>query len=108
MDLLNTLKKYFPYSFGAKELKDLIIKIIVYVVAGVVIGTVASVDVTDLSDIQLWYGKQYQVLLGDTTQLGYKIQCMKSAIAKLEHYQQGILDVTFTTYPDQVPFRPFS
>jgi hypothetical protein len=43
MDLLNTLKKYFPYSFGAKELKDLIIKIIVYVVAGIVIGTVASV-----------------------------------------------------------------
>ena len=43
MDLLNTLKKYFPYSFGAKELKDLIIKIIVYVVVGVVIGTVASI-----------------------------------------------------------------
>lgn len=40
---MDMLKKYFPYSFGAKELKDLIIKIIVYVVAGVVIGTVASV-----------------------------------------------------------------
>ena len=40
---MDMLKKYFHYSFGAKELKDLIIKIIVYVVAGVVIGTVASV-----------------------------------------------------------------
>lgn len=73
-----------------------------------VIGTVASVDVTDLNDIQIWwFGQQYQVLLGDTTQLGYKIQCMKSAIDKLEDYQQGILDVSFTTYPDQVPFRQF-
>lgn len=40
---MDMLKKYFPYSFGAKDLKDLIIKIIVYVVVGVVIGTVASI-----------------------------------------------------------------
>ena len=92
---------------GASRLSAAL-SILQYLEDNSVIGTVASVDVTDLSDIQLWYGKQYQVLLGDTTQLGYKIQCMKSAIAKLEHYQQGILDVTFTTYPDQVPFRPFS
>lgn len=72
-----------------------------------IIGTIASVDVTDLNDIQLWYGQQYQVLLGDTTELGYKIRCMKTAIAQLEDYQEGILDVTFTTYPDQVPLRKF-
>lgn len=71
------------------------------------IGTIASVDVTDLSNIRIWYGQQYEVLLGDTTQLGYKIQCMKSAIDQLEDYQEGILDVSFTTYPDEIPFRPF-
>lgn len=83
------------------------LSILQYLEDNSIIGAVASVDVTDLNDIQLWYGQQYQVLLGDTTQLGYKIQCMKSAIAKLEDYQEGILDVTFTTYPDQVPFRQF-
>lgn len=92
---------------GASRLSAAL-SILQYLEDNSIIGTVASVDVSDLSDIQLWYGQQYQVLLGDTTQLGYKIQCMKSAIAKLENYQEGILDVTFTTYPDQVPFRPFS
>lgn len=40
---MDMLKKYFPYSFGAKDLKELIIKIIVYVVVGVVVGTVCSI-----------------------------------------------------------------
>lgn len=83
------------------------LSILQYLEDNSIIGTVASVDVTDLNNIQLWYGQQYQVLLGDTTQLGYKIQCMKTAIGKLEDYQEGILDVSFTTYPDQVPFRQF-
>lgn len=83
------------------------LSILQYLEDNSIIGTVASVDVTELGDIQLWYGQQYKVLLGDTTQLGYKIQCMKSAIEKLEDYQQGILDVTFTTYPDEIRFSKF-
>ena len=35
---MDMLKKFFPYSFGAAEVKDLVIKIIVYVVAGAVVG----------------------------------------------------------------------
>lgn len=37
---MDTLKKFFPYSFGAKEVKDLVVKIIVYVLAAVVVGVV--------------------------------------------------------------------
>ena len=84
-----------------------VLSILQYLEDNCIIGTIASVDVSDLNNIQIWYGQQYQVLLGDTTQLGYKIQCMKSAINELEDYQQGILDVSFTTYPDTVPFRQF-
>ncbi len=40
---MDMLKKYFPYSFGAKDLTALIIKVIVYFVAGVIVGTIASV-----------------------------------------------------------------
>lgn len=83
------------------------LSILQYLEDNSIIGTVASVDVTDLNDIRLWYGQQYEVRLGDTTQLGYKIQCMKSAIAKLEDYQQGILDVSFTTYPNDIKFSKF-
>lgn len=35
-----TLKKIFSYSFGAADLKALIIKIVVYIVAGFVAGLV--------------------------------------------------------------------
>ena len=83
------------------------LSILQYLEGESIIGQVVSVDVTDLTDIQLWYGQQYQVLLGDTTELGYKISFMKRAIEGLEDYQQGILDVTFTTYPDQVKFKQF-
>jgi len=83
------------------------LSIVQYLEDNSIIGRVVSVDVTDLSDIQMWYGQQYQVLLGDTTELGYKIQCMKTAIAGLEDYQNGILDVSFTTYPDQVRLKKF-
>ena len=83
------------------------LSILQYLEDNSIIGSVASVDVTDLNDIQLWYGQQYQVKLGDTTQLGYKIQCMKSAIAKLEDYQEGVLDISFTNYPDEIKFSQF-
>ncbi len=85
-----------------------VLSILQYLEGESIIGQIVSVDVTNLQSLELWYGQQYQVLLGDTTQLGYKIQCMKNAIAGLDDYQQGILDVSFTRYPDQVPFRQFS
>lgn len=58
-------------------------------------GEVARVDVSELYDIQLWYGQQYQVLLGGPTELPYKIQYMTQAVEKLADYQSGVLDLTF-------------
>ena len=37
---MDTLKKIFPYSFGTKDVKALVIKILVYLVASAVIGWV--------------------------------------------------------------------
>lgn len=71
------------------------------------VGTAASVDVTSLNNIELWYGNQYQVRLGDTANLDYKIVCMKQAVAQLSDYQTGILDVSFTTWTDQPGYTPF-
>lgn len=58
-----------------------------------IIGKVDSVDVNDLSDIRLWYDRKYQVTLGGTDQLGYKISCMKAAVAQLAAYEEGLLDL---------------
>ena len=37
---MDMLKKFFPYSFGAKDVAALVIKIIVYVVVSAVVGFV--------------------------------------------------------------------
>ena len=72
-----------------------------------VMGTIISVDVTDLKELTLWYENRYEVNLGDAERLEYKIGAMKSTIKKLGEYQSGYLDVSFTTWPTEVYHRPF-
>ena len=72
-----------------------------------VVGEAASVDVSDLTRIELWYGTRYQVNLGDTNQMDYKIASMKASITELRDYETGQLDVSFVTWPDKVGYTPF-
>ena len=72
-----------------------------------IVGQAASVDVSRLNDIILWYGTQYQVNMGDNTNLAYKIACMNDVILQLSDYQTGVLDVSFTTWKEQVGYTPF-
>ena len=73
-----------------------------------IVGEAASVDVTSVNSIELWYGQRYQVDLGDSSRMEYKIACMSSAILQLSDYQTGKLDISFTTWADQVGYTPFS
>ncbi len=74
-----------------------------------IVGEVASVDVTRTEDIVLWYGSRYQVSLGDSSRLDYKIAYMNDAILEeLKDYQSGILDVSFKIRPNEAMFTPFS
>lgn len=73
-----------------------------------IVGEAASVDVTRVEDIILWYGTRYQVNLGDSTRLEYKIDCMNDVILQMSEYQSGILDISFTHWTDQVGYTPFS
>ena len=76
-----------------------------------IVGEAASVDVSRLEDIILWYGTRYQVNLGDINNssktMEYKIACMNDSILQLSDYQTGVLDISFTTFPDQVGYTPF-
>ena len=75
-----------------------------------ILGDVTSIDLTDLNNIQLWYGTKYQVRLGDPGEMDVKIGYMKSVIEQHKQdggYQSGVLDVTLTMYPDSVPYTPF-
>lgn len=73
-----------------------------------IVGEAASVDVTRLEDIILWYGSRYQVNLGDSTNLDYKIDCMSDVILQLSEFESGVLDISFTIWPDQVIYTPFT
>ena len=73
-----------------------------------IVGAAASVDVTRIEDIILWYGTRYQVNLGDSTRLDYKIACMNDVILQMSDYQSGILDISFTIWPNQVGYTPFA
>ena len=71
-----------------------------------VLGQVASIDVSKSGDLKAWYGERFEVLLGDSANMDKKITWMRDAIAQMEDYQSGILDVTFTNYPNQAVFTP--
>ena len=96
-----------PVTVKAEEQLDAAISILQYLEECGVIGQASSVDVGDLSNLELWYGTRYQVTIGDTTQLRYKISSMKAAIDQMGDYQSGNLDVSFTTWPNEVGYTPF-
>lgn len=73
-----------------------------------IVGEVASVDVSRMEDIILWYGSRYQVNLGDSSSLDYKIACMHDVILQMSEWQSGILDISFTIWPNQVGYTPFA
>ena len=73
-----------------------------------IVGEVSNVKVESLFNLELQYGQRYQVKLGDTSDMDYKIGMMKAAVAQLNDYQTGILDVSFTTWPDEPFYTPLA
>lgn len=93
---------------GAQRLSSAL-QILKSLEANDIVGEAASIEVSELEDITLWYGSRYEVMLGDTTRMDYKIACMNAAILQMSEYQSGILDVSFTNpnWIDQVGYTPF-
>lgn len=74
-----------------------------------IIGQAASIDVNDLGSLQFWYAQQYQVELGDESDLEQKIIMVKRAIDKLstESHNSGILDATYAVVNEEVKYTRF-
>lgn len=96
-----------PVTVLASEQLDMAVAILQYLEDNSILGGVDNVDVTDLYAMGISYEDRYQVKLGDGTQLEKKIKSMKQAIDQMTDYQRGELDVSFTTWPDQVGYTPF-
>ena len=71
-----------------------------------IVGEVATVDVSNLYNLELQYGQRYQVKLGDTSNMDRKISEMKASVMQLNDYQTGILDVSYTTYAEGPFYTP--
>ena len=97
-----------PVIVHASEQLSVALSIIQHLEDCGIIGQVASIDVTNMKDLQLWYADRYQVTIGDSMELARKIKSMKAAIDQMSNYQSGILDVSFTIWPDEVGYTPFS
>lgn len=98
-----------PVTIKEAEKLQTAVDILQYLESNGIIGTAASVDVTDMGNIELWYGKQYRVKLGNDSQLLYKISCFNSFLKHptTDPYESGEVDCSFTTWPDRVGFTPF-
>ena len=92
---------------SAKDQMEAAILVLTALEKNGVMGVVDSVDVTTPAELSLKYEDRYQVNLGDTSRMEYKIGAMKASIAKMGQYQSGYLDVSFTIWPDEVGYRPF-
>ena len=71
-------------------------------------GLVDSVDMTSLTEIEMWYDERFQINLGDTGQLEYKLTALQAAINQMESYESGHLDLSFQNWADKVGYTPFT
>ena len=89
-------------AVSAKEQLSAATQILTALEKNGVMGVIDHIDVSDLTDLSLSYDDRYQVTLGDTSRIDYKIGAMKATIAELGQYENGYLDVSFTIWPEEV------
>ena len=99
--------EFIPVLITGAQRLEAALQILKALEANDIVGEAASVDVSRLDDIILWYGTRFQVNLGDTSQLENKIAFMYDAILQMSEYDTGVLDISFTIWPDQIGYTPF-
>ena len=55
----------------------------------------SKVDASKPYDMVLWYTDQYEIRLGGTDQMDYKIKYLLAVLEQLTQYQTGTIDLTF-------------
>ena len=70
-----------------------------------VLEKIASVNVEKNFHIVVWYEDRYEILLGGTEDLDYKMQYLSAIMEQLSDYQAGTIDLTLST-EKKATFRP--
>ena len=58
------------------------------------ISQITEINVEKTYDIVIWYGTQFEVQLGGTDEMAYKIQYLASILDQLDGEQGGTIDLT--------------
>ena len=80
---------------GAEEQLETALKIISAMEGTGLMEKITVIDTTETFDIELLCGEQYQILLGGTDEIEYKIQYLQVIMEGLDPYQAGTIDLTF-------------
>ena len=90
-----------PVTVNAAQQLDIAVSILQYLEDRRVLGEITSVDVSNITDLKMWYTDRFEVLLGDSTELSRKIGAITVAIRDyMESYDSGVLDASMTVQPD--------
>ena len=106
-DQTDAMGQVIPVTVTGAQRLNAVLLILDALEANDIVGDAASVDVTTMSAIELWYGTRYQVNLGDSNNMDTKIASMYDVILQLSNYQTGKLDCSFTTFQTEVGYTPF-
>ena len=84
-----------PVTVSASQRLDVALTILQHLEHNDILGQMASIDVSNLGSVQMMYGQQFRIKLGDTADLRYKIELAVAAIDQLQAHDRGILDISF-------------
>ena len=106
----NAFGDTIPASVSGRERMETLKQILQELEINGVMGTVTSVDVTQPTDLRLWFDEKYRIDLGDGSRIPYKIDCMQAVFEQEEFLEAGVIDVSFTNeeHPEDVIFVPFT
>ncbi len=71
-----------------------------------ILGEATVVDVTDMGNIELWYGTRTKVLLGDPGRMDIKVATMKAIVTDEEIDSSGIIDLTNPQEDGEISIAP--
>ncbi len=92
-------------SFASDRLKAAL-EILKQLEANEILGKVTKVDVTEHQALAFTYGERFQVELGDSGRLDYKIALVKAAIAQMGEQTTGILDASLEVVTEGIHYKP--
>ncbi len=106
----NAFGDTIPASVSGRERMEALKQILQELEKNGVMGTVTVVDMTQPTDLRLWFGEKYRIDLGDGSRIPYKIGCMQAVFEQEEFLEAGVIDVSFTNeeHPEDVIFVPFT